>query len=113
MRFNVKALVRFLRRSYVTYGVRSLWRGNSATLSRIFPYAAVQYAVHERAKYTLCINDLAVSHLSTFQVQIRRFLAGCAAGCVSVSATYPLDLVRARMAVTERIKCVIIIPHSF
>ncbi len=38
------------------------------------------------------------------QVRIRRFVAGCTAGSVSVTFTYPLDLVRARMAITERVK---------
>ncbi|CDS37230.1 solute carrier family 25 2 [Echinococcus multilocularis] len=104
MYFNVKALIKFLRHSYVTAGVRSLWRGNSATLTRIFPYAAVQYGVHERAKHYLGINDLTHHCLSKSQVQIRLFLAGCIAGSASVSFTYPLDLVRARMAVTERVK---------
>ncbi|VDM34847.1 unnamed protein product [Hydatigera taeniaeformis] len=104
MCFNVKALFNFLKHSYLTAGVRSLWRGNSATLTRIFPYAAVQYGVHERAKHYLGISDLPHHCLSKSQVQLRRFLAGCIAGTVSVSFTYPLDLVRARMAVTERVK---------
>ncbi|VDK32262.1 unnamed protein product [Taenia asiatica] len=117
MCFNVKALFAFLKHSYVTAGVRSLWRGNSATLTRIFPYAAVQYGVHEHAKHYLGISDLTHHYLpylisalrtthfrSKNQIQLRRFLAGCIAGSVSVSFTYPLDLVRARMAVTERVK---------
>lgn len=32
----------------------------------------------------------------------RRFLAGSCAGVVSVSVTYPLDLARARMAITDK-----------
>lgn len=32
----------------------------------------------------------------------RRFLAGSLAGVVSVTVTYPLDLARARMAITDK-----------
>ncbi|KAM7542999.1 hypothetical protein Aperf_G00000011272 [Anoplocephala perfoliata] len=104
MCFNVKALFHFIKHSYKTGGTMSLWRGNSATLIRIFPYAAIQYGVHERVKHFLGTDGLSHRSLSTSQVQIRRFVAGCTAGSVSVSLTYPLDLVRARMAVTERVK---------
>nr|CUU98939.1 hypothetical transcript [Hymenolepis microstoma] len=80
------------------------WRGNSATLTRIFPYAAVQYGVHERAKQFLGLTDISNNSLSITQVRSRRFIAGCTAGAASVALTYPLDLVRARMAITERVK---------
>uniref|UniRef100_A0A0X3PC37 Mitochondrial coenzyme A transporter SLC25A42 n=1 Tax=Schistocephalus solidus TaxID=70667 RepID=A0A0X3PC37_SCHSO len=104
MYFNVKALFRFLRESYKFHGFFSLWRGNSATLTRIFPYAAVQYSVHERAKSVLGIHEMDLSHMSLSSVRIRRFVAGCCAGTSSVATTYPLDLARARMAVTQRVK---------
>nr|VZI38308.1 unnamed protein product [Spirometra erinaceieuropaei] len=102
MYFNVKALFRFLRESYKLNGFFSLWRGNSATLTRIFPYAAVQYSVHERAKSVLGIHEADLSHMPLSSVRVRRFVAGCCAGTSSVATTYPLDLARARMAVTQR-----------
>jgi hypothetical protein len=33
-----------------TEGLRGLFRGNSATLARIFPYAALQYMSYEQFK---------------------------------------------------------------
>lgn len=96
-RFSMRAAMAFLVRSWRQDGVRSLWRGNSATMVRILPYAAIQYMSHEQWKHVLGATD-AAPHLSPG----RRYLAGSLAGVTSVTATYPLDVVRARMAVTKR-----------
>ncbi|VDO04275.1 unnamed protein product [Rodentolepis nana] len=104
MCFNVKTLLHFFKKSYRTAGITSFWRGNSATLTRIFPYSACQYGVHEKAKQFLGLTDISNNSLSITQVRSRRFIAGCTAGSVSVALTYPLDLVRARMAITERVR---------
>ncbi|KAN0029602.1 hypothetical protein ACTA71_007734 [Dictyostelium dimigraforme] len=71
-------------------GIKGLWRGNSATILRVFPYAAVQFLSYETIK-----NHLVTDKSSTFQL----FLAGSAAGGIAVCATYPLDLLRARLAI--------------
>jgi len=52
-RYSLRGAIRFLRRSYVNEGFFSLWRGNSATLVRIVPFAAIQYASHEQWKHLL------------------------------------------------------------
>ncbi|VDP91841.1 unnamed protein product [Echinostoma caproni] len=62
-RFTVRALFRFLRASYQQSGFISLWRGNTATLTRIFPYAAIQYSAHERYKHAFGIDRPDLSHL--------------------------------------------------
>lgn len=43
-----------------------------------------------------------VSLLNSFSTSVRRFLAGSLAGITSQSFTYPLDLARARMAVSDK-----------
>eukprot|EP00026_Physarum_polycephalum_P010715 Phypoly_transcript_10890.p1 GENE.Phypoly_transcript_10890~~Phypoly_transcript_10890.p1 ORF type:complete len:324 (+),score=35.76 Phypoly_transcript_10890:263-1234(+) len=75
-------------------GSKGLFRGNLATVARIFPYAAIQFVTYERT--TKLIKDRQNQKpLSTIQ----HLLAGAWAGSVSVLFTYPLDLARARLAV--------------
>lgn len=96
-KFSVIEASRFLRTTYRQNGITALWRGNSATMVRILPYAALQYCSHEQFKRLLKVdtNERKRNH------KARSFLAGSLAGLVSSFCTYPLDLARARMAVTN------------
>ncbi|XP_071451965.1 mitochondrial coenzyme A transporter SLC25A42 [Hetaerina americana] len=96
---TMKAL-QFLKESYHEKGAFSLWRGNSATMARIVPYAAIQFSAHEQFKYLLDVDQRPGQETKPFV----RFLAGSLAGVVSQSLTYPLDMARARMAVTHKDK---------
>lgn len=96
--YSFRRALRFIYRCWKADGVISLWRGNSATMARIIPYAAVQYASHEQWKHIL--NFRKKEHLDPGP----RYLAGSLAGVTSVTMTYPLDLARARMAVTHKIQ---------
>ncbi|XP_055616712.1 mitochondrial coenzyme A transporter SLC25A42 [Toxorhynchites rutilus septentrionalis] len=93
--YSFRAAMVFLRNTYTKEGFFALWRGNSATMARIIPYSAIQFTAHEQWKKVLQV-DL---HHDT---EVRRFLAGSLAGITSQSLTYPLDLARARMAVTDK-----------
>ena len=48
--YRIKGAVKFLHKTYSQDGVLSLWRGNSATMARIVPYAAIQFMAHEQYK---------------------------------------------------------------
>ena len=99
----------------------ALFRGNFATIVRIFPYAAIQYAAFEQCFDTFEKLGIGLFVLSLLfflfllflfflflllllfflsllflEGKKRRFLAGACAGAISVSITYPLDLIRAR-----------------
>ncbi|XP_026325470.1 mitochondrial coenzyme A transporter SLC25A42-like [Hyposmocoma kahamanoa] len=95
--YSWRAATQFLLNSARSEGVIALWRGNSATMARIVPYAAIQFTAHEQWKKLL--------HVDTPQqaksAPIYHLIAGSLAGVTSQSATYPLDLARARMAVTS------------
>jgi len=96
--FTYKKAYEILKKGYNKNGVFSWWRGNSATMARIVPYAAMQYTTHEQFKKMLgSTNNEALP-------PFRRFLAGSLAGIAAASCTYPLDMVRARMAVVAKHK---------
>ncbi|KAK2177719.1 hypothetical protein NP493_583g02033 [Ridgeia piscesae] len=94
--YSFRAAVKFLVKSFKQEGLLSLWRGNTATMARIIPYAAIQYAAHEQWKHILSpTNYRSLPHG-------KRYVAGSLAGVTSVIMTYPLDMARARMAVTSK-----------
>uniref|UniRef100_A0A4W5R2Z1 Mitochondrial coenzyme A transporter SLC25A42 n=1 Tax=Hucho hucho TaxID=62062 RepID=A0A4W5R2Z1_9TELE len=98
-RFSAKEAFRLIYCTYMKDGFLSLWRGNSATMVRVIPYAAIQFCSHDQYKGIL-------GRYYGFQEKalppFPRFLAGSLAGTTAVMLTYPLDMVRARMAVTPR-----------
>ncbi|XP_041659475.1 mitochondrial coenzyme A transporter SLC25A42-like [Cheilinus undulatus] len=98
-RFSAKEAYRLIYRTYLKEGFFSLWRGNSATMVRVIPYAAIQFCAHEQFKGLL-------GGYYGFQGKalppLQRFLAGSMAGTTASMLTYPLDMVRARMAVTPK-----------
>lgn len=71
-------------------GLRALWKGNVPALLMVVPYASVQFALF----YQLDRSDVLPS-ASDF---VRRLTFGGFAGAAATLASYPLDLVRTRMA---------------
>ncbi|KAJ2451671.1 coenzyme A transporter [Coemansia sp. RSA 2336] len=61
---------------YRKYGVRGLFQGHSMQLARIFPYSAIKFMTYEQLKMA----------------------TGSLCGIISVSVSYPLDMIRVRMA---------------
>ncbi|KAL8931625.1 MAG: hypothetical protein Q9211_006829, partial [Gyalolechia sp. 1 TL-2023] len=72
-------------------GVRGLFRGHSATLLRIFPYAAIKFLAYEQIRAVL----IPTKHHET---PLRRLCSGAIAGMTSVFFTYPLEVIRVRLA---------------
>lgn len=54
--YSFHAAVRFLRNTLHNEGFFALWRGNSATMARIIPYAAIQFTSHEQWKKVLSVD---------------------------------------------------------
>ncbi|CAM9811344.1 unnamed protein product [Lampetra fluviatilis] len=98
-RFSAKEAYRLIYATYKAEGLLSLWRGNSATMARVVPYAAIQFCAHEQYKRLLSRYYYPTGRPLP---PLPRFLAGAFAGVTAVMLTYPLDMMRACMAVTHK-----------
>lgn len=76
---------------YRADGSRGLFRGHSATLMRIFPYGGIKFLAYEQVRAVLIPSK-------ELETSLRRFMAGSISGCLSVFATYPLEVIRVRLA---------------
>ncbi|CEP60875.1 coenzyme A transporter LALA0_S02e01618g [Lachancea lanzarotensis] len=72
-------------------GIRGFYQGHSATLVRIFPYAAIKFIAYEQIRYLMIPSK-------DYETPTRRLVSGSLAGLCSVFMTYPLDLIRVRLA---------------
>jgi len=73
-------------------GYLDLWKGNTATLIRVYPYAAIQFLSYEQFKKLIITDHTKKPH------PLEHLVCGSLAGMSAVTFTYPLDLIRARMA---------------
>lgn len=84
-------LVRAGQNIYAADGAMGFFQGHSATLLRVFPYAAIKFVAYEQVRRVLIPT-------ADHETALRRLLSGSIAGLCSVFVTYPLDLVRVRLA---------------
>lgn len=73
-------------------GIKGYWKGNLPQVIRIIPYSAVQLFAYETYKKLFMGKE---GELSV----IGRLAAGACAGMTSTFVTYPLDVLRLRLAV--------------
>ena len=100
-------------------GLSALWKGNMATMIRVFPYSGIQFMVFDRCKrFFLSEQEQQRAQQqssspppSTAQrsskhglTAMESLVSGMIAGSISVLCTYPLDLTRAQLAVLKRHK---------
>ncbi|KAK2753266.1 hypothetical protein FQN54_007957 [Arachnomyces sp. PD_36] len=86
--FGVVTAMRDINRSD---GLRGLFKGHSATLLRIFPYAAIKFLAYEQIR-------AAIIPSKDKETSFRRLISGSMAGITSVFFTYPLEVMRVRLA---------------
>lgn len=75
-------------------GVFSLWRGVSPSIIRVAPYAAFHYALHDYAE--LLFKKMKKTEILPYKY---KFLAGSIGGLGATLLTYPLDVIRVRLAI--------------
>eukprot|EP00756_Hemistasia_phaeocysticola_P060208 Hpha_TRINITY_DN382_c0_g1::TRINITY_DN382_c0_g1_i1::g.112625::m.112625/K15085/SLC25A42; solute carrier family 25, member 42 len=82
-------------------GVSGFWRGNTAGVIRVVPYLTTQFVTNELFRSYLPIAYRVARPQSEMPIHLRNFVSGLLAGATAVVAAYPLDTVRARMAVLQ------------
>ena len=92
--FSLSNATRLARQLYTSSGVWSFWRGHTATLVRVIPYSATNFLVFARAHEWLDRSLGEVLHPAGV-----KFTAGAISGSAAVCVTYPLETLRARLAV--------------
>ncbi|GAB2216466.1 hypothetical protein Droror1_Dr00024240 [Drosera rotundifolia] len=78
-------------------GARAFWKGNLVTVAHRIPYSSVSFYSFERYKHLLQSFPGVDSSSETSQF-VLRLAGGLLAGVTASTATYPLDLVRTRLA---------------
>lgn len=92
-RFSFMAALARAKLTVKDSGVFSLWRGHSTTVIRVAPFAGISYATHD---YT---ENSFKNYLKSDKLPIAfKFIAGSVGGFVGTLTTYPLDVLRVRLA---------------
>ncbi|KAK8009318.1 mitochondrial carrier protein LEU5 [Apiospora marii] len=84
--------LRAVREIYRSQGVRGLYKGHLATLARNFPYSGLNFLAYEQYRNAL------IGFTPEQEAPWRRLMCGSLAGATSTSLTYPLELIRIRLA---------------
>lgn len=91
--FHGSGLIGSFRTIYRTEGLLGFYRGNGASVARIVPYAALHYMAYEEYRRWIILGFPNVE-----QGPVLDLVAGSIAGGTAVICTYPLDLVRTKLA---------------
>jgi solute carrier family 25 phosphate transporter 23/24/25/41 len=76
-------------------GFWSLWRGNGMNVIKIAPRSAIKFMAYEQAKKAIRGNN--TRELTIYE----RIVAGSLAGGISQTVTYPLDVMKTRLALRK------------
>eukprot|EP00249_Psilotum_nudum_P007238 c20419_g1_i1 orf=579-1655(+) len=98
------SILREASRIALEEGIRAFWKGNGVTIVHRLPYSSISFFAYE--KYKTVLVQLMGSERLQDSLGIgmgTRLIAGGAAGITAASLTYPLDLVRTRLAAQRNI----------
>lgn len=94
--YSFKSALKFVILTYREHGLLALFRGNSATMVRVVPYAAIQFAAFEQYRHWLKVDA------DGQRTPGRRCMVGSMAGATATFLTYPLDTAKARLAISTK-----------
>ncbi|KAH0865103.1 hypothetical protein HID58_082314 [Brassica napus] len=85
-------------------GLKAFWKGNLVTIAHRLPYSSVNFYTYEHYKKFLYMVTGMENHRESISSNVFvHFVAGGLAGITAASATYPLDLVRTRLAAQTKV----------
>ncbi|KAG6420361.1 hypothetical protein SASPL_116886 [Salvia splendens] len=90
-----RGMIDCIGRTVKEEGVLSLWRGNGSSVIRYYPSVALNFSLKDLYRNILRGNSREGSLLSGPSAN---FLAGSAAGCMTLIIIYPLDIAHTRLA---------------
>ncbi|XP_051129671.1 mitochondrial adenine nucleotide transporter ADNT1-like [Andrographis paniculata] len=97
---NYNGTIQGLKYIWRTEGLRGMFKGNGSNCVRIVPNSAVGfYSYEEVAKGALWLYRQETGNENAQSNSLVRFGAGSCAGAISLTATYPLDMVQGRLSV--------------
>lgn len=91
--FKSIGLIGSIKKIGKTEGIMGFYRGNGASVARIVPYAALHYMAYEEYRRWIILGFPDVGRGPVLDL-----VAGSIAGGTAVLFTYPLDLVRTKLA---------------
>ncbi|XP_002992848.2 mitochondrial substrate carrier family protein V [Selaginella moellendorffii] len=98
------SMLREASRIFREEGFRAFWKGNGVTVVHRLPYSAINFFSYENYKLFLTRMSGAENRPESLGVGMgTRLLAGGGAGLTAASLTYPLDLVRTRLAAQTKV----------
>ena len=109
--FSLRAAFNLAKSVVQEEGWRALYKGNFATVARVVPYSGIQLMAFDQ--YRAAFRRRLGLEVGARLPPMENFLAGAAAGATSVALTYPLDLMRARLAVQRTFHRYTGLGHAF
>ncbi|KAJ7969484.1 Mitochondrial carrier protein [Quillaja saponaria] len=91
--FQSAGLLGSVKKIAKTEGVMGFYRGNGASVARIVPYAALHYMAYEQYRRWIILT-----FPNVWTGPILDLVAGSFSGGTAVLFTYPLDLIRTKLA---------------
>ncbi|XP_074559074.1 mitochondrial carrier protein CoAc2-like [Curcuma longa] len=91
--FQSRGLLGSFQKILQTEGLLGFHRGNGASVARIVPYAALHYMAYEEYRRWIILGFPNIGNGPVLDL-----VAGSIAGGTAVISTYPLDLVRTKLA---------------
>ncbi|KNG84781.1 mitochondrial carrier protein Leu5 [Aspergillus nomiae NRRL 13137] len=74
-----------------SHGIYALFKGHAASLIRVFPYAGINFLAYEQLQCAIIVSPQTTT-------PYHRFFCGSTAGAIATVFTYPLELIRIRLA---------------